>query len=250
MDPATQSTSRNPTALGDRRHDVLIIGGGINGAGLARDLALRGVDVVLVDKGDFGSGTSSASTKLIHGGVRYLERLQLGLVFEACRERRVLQTIAPHLVHPLPFLIPVYRGDPRSLLTIRAGLTLYDALALFRNTHPHSTLSPEQGRTREPALRVDGLKGVARYWDCRTDDARLCRVVAAGPRGGQFLRTRVRPHPGGRVAAPNLPGPRPGAGSPRARGGRRASGSPAGPVDRSRGLADRLPKPLRQPVKG
>lgn len=170
-----------------RRHDVLIIGGGINGAGLARDLAMRGLRVALVEKGDFASGTSSASTKLIHGGVRYLERFDLRLVFEACRERRILQAIAPHLVRPLPFFIPVYRDDPRSLSAIRAGMTLYDLLAMFRNTHPHSMLSAEEAGAREPALRQDGLKGVALYWDCRMDDARLCleNVLAARELGAE-----------------------------------------------------------------
>jgi glycerol-3-phosphate dehydrogenase len=165
---------RDLRRLTERRHDVLIIGGGINGAGIARDLAMRGLRVALVEKGDFASGASSASTKLIHGGVRYLERLAFRLVFEACRERRILQSIAPHLVRPLPFFIPVYGDDPRSLLTIRTGMTLYDLLALFRNTHPHSILTAEAARAREPALRQEGLKGVALYWDCRMDDARLC----------------------------------------------------------------------------
>jgi glycerol-3-phosphate dehydrogenase len=165
----------------------LIIGGGINGAGIARDLAMRGLRVALVEKGDFASGASSASTKLIHGGVRYLERLAFRLVFEACRERRILQSIAPHLVRPLPFFIPVYGDDPRSLLTIRTGMTLYDLLALFRNTHPHSILTAEAARAREPALRQEGLKGVALYWDCRMDDARLCleNILAARESGAE-----------------------------------------------------------------
>src|SRR5256885_10092279 len=91
--------------------DVLVIGAGIIGAGIARDAALRGLRVALVDKGDFASGTSSRSSKLIHGGFRYLEQYAFGLVAEACREREILQRIAPHLVRPLPFLMPVYDGD-------------------------------------------------------------------------------------------------------------------------------------------
>lgn len=181
----TSAEPRDPRRLCERRHDVLIIGGGINGAGIARDLAMRGLRVALVEKGDFAAGTSSASTKLIHGGVRYLERFDFRLVFESCRERRILQLIAPHLVRPIPFLIPVYSDDPRSLPTIRAGMTLYDLLAMFRNTHPHSILTAETAATREPALRQEGLKGVALYWDCRMDDARLCleNILAARESG-------------------------------------------------------------------
>ncbi|NIQ95662.1 MAG: FAD-dependent oxidoreductase, partial [Desulfuromonadales bacterium] len=126
--------ARDPHRLTRERFDVLVIGGGINGCGVARDLALRGLRVALVEKGDIASGTSSASTKLVHGGVRYLEQFAFSLVFEACRERQTLQRIAPHLVQPIPFFIPVYRQDPRPLWMVRLGMTLYDLLALFRNT--------------------------------------------------------------------------------------------------------------------
>jgi glycerol-3-phosphate dehydrogenase len=182
---ATPAEPRDLRRLTERRHEVLIIGGGINGAGIARDLAMRGLRVALVEKGDFASGASSASTKLIHGGVRYLENFAFRLVFEACRERRILQSIAPHLVRPIPFFIPVYHDDPRSLPAIRAGMTLYDLLAMFRNTHPHSILAAEAALAREPALRQEGLKGVALYWDCRMDDARLCleNILAAWESG-------------------------------------------------------------------
>lgn len=180
---------RDPSSLTRQRFDALIIGGGINGAGIARDLALRGVRVALVEKGDFASGTSSASTKLVHGGLRYLERFDFRLVFESCRERRILQTIAPHLVRPLPFFIPVYKGDPRSLLTIRAGMTLYDLLALFRNTGRHTILSAGEAIRSEPALQDEGLVGAARYWDCRMDDARLCleNILAAAEAGAEVF---------------------------------------------------------------
>jgi len=187
LHPAETPWQRDPRRLADKSYDVLIVGGGINGAGIARDLALRGLQVLLVDKGDFGSGTSSASTKLIHGGLRYLETFDLRLVFEACRERRTLQRIAPHLVTPLPFVIPVYRDDPRSLWMVRAGMLLYDLLALFRNTHHHSILTPGEALEREPVLRPDGLRGAALYWDCRMDDARLCleNVLAARLAGAE-----------------------------------------------------------------
>lgn len=201
--------AREPHRLGRQRHDVLIIGGGINGAGLARDLALRGLRVALVEKGDFASGTSSASTKLIHGGLRYLERFDVRLVFESCRERRTLQNIAPHLVRPIPFFIPAYRDDPRSLLTIRAGMTLYDLLALLRNTRHHSILSPAEGLAREPALRNEGLTGVALYWDCRMDDARLCleNVQAAMEAGAEvmnYLKVTGLRKEGGRICGARL----------------------------------------------
>ena len=109
------------------------MGGGITGAGVARDAALRGLRVALVEKHDYASGTSSRSSRLVHGGVRYLEHGQLGLVFESSRERRTLQRIAPHLVRPLAFTWPVYRGARVPRWKLGAGLTLYDVLSLFRN---------------------------------------------------------------------------------------------------------------------
>jgi glycerol-3-phosphate dehydrogenase len=180
---------RDPSRLTQRRFDVLIVGGGINGAGLARDLALRGLAVALVEQEDFACGTSSASTKLIHGGLRYLENFDLRLVFEACRERRTLQRIAPHLVQPLAFFIPVYKGDPRPLWMVRAGMLLYDTLAMFRNTHRHAILAADEALAREPVLDPKGLSGVAHYWDCRMDDARLCleNVLAAAAAGAEVV---------------------------------------------------------------
>src|SRR5437879_1434576 len=104
--------TRNLPGLTDEVFDLLIIGGGIIGAGVARDAAMRGLRVALIEQADFASGTSSRSSKLIHGGFRYLEQYAFGLVAEACRERRILQEIAPHLVRPLQLLLPVYEGDP------------------------------------------------------------------------------------------------------------------------------------------
>ncbi|TYO99297.1 glycerol-3-phosphate dehydrogenase [Geothermobacter ehrlichii] len=169
--------------------DVLIIGGGITGAGIARELALRGLKVALVDKGDFAGGTSSRSTKLIHAGLRYLEGGRLGLVHESCRERRLLQKLAPHLVRPLPFLIPGYRGDRRPFWMIRAGLTLYDLLALGQNARRHQLCAPGELAEAEPCLKQEGLVGAARYWDCRMDDARLCleNILAAENLGAVCL---------------------------------------------------------------
>lgn len=153
--------------------DVLVIGGGITGAGIARDAALRGFRTALVDKADFGAGTSSQSSRLIHGGIRYLEQGALRLVFEASRERRVLLKIAPHLVRPLPFLFPVYRGGRVPAWKLRAGMWLYDLLAAFRNVRRHRWLGPKRVRRVEPGLRDRGLAGAALYYDAQTDDARL-----------------------------------------------------------------------------
>jgi glycerol-3-phosphate dehydrogenase len=153
--------------------DVLVIGGGITGAGIARDAALRGFRTALVDKGDFGAATSSHSSRLIHGGIRYLEQGDFRLVFEASRERRILLRIAPHLVRPLAFLFPVYRGARVPAWKLRAGMWLYDALAAFRNVKAHRWLGPKQVRRIEPALKDRGLVGAALYYDAQTDDARL-----------------------------------------------------------------------------
>ena len=165
---------RNFPALGEEVFDVLIVGGGIFGAGIARDAALRGLRVALIDKADFASGTSSRSSKLIHGGFRYLEQAAYRLVMESCRERQILQRIAPHLVKPLPFLLPVYQGDQRSLGKMRIGMALYDALALYRNTARHRGLSPTATVEKEPQLAKQGLRGSIMYYDCQEDDARFC----------------------------------------------------------------------------
>ena len=207
--PDNPLLQRNCKRFGQQKFDVLIIGAGINGSGIARDLALRGLRLALIDKGDFASGTSSASTKLIHGGLRYLEQFALNLVFESCRERRILQNIAPHLVTPMPFVIPVYRNDPRSLMTIRAGMVLYDLLAAFRNTRRHRILSPAKALDAEPALREEQLTGAALYWDCRMDDARLCleNVLAAiesGAQAANYLEVTSLIKRAGRLAGARL----------------------------------------------
>ena len=165
--------------------DLLVIGGGINGAGVARDAVLRGMSVALIERGDFAIGTSSRSSKLIHGGVRYLEQGDIALVLEACRERDLLRTrIAPHIVRAQPFVFPLYEDGDLSPWRLRAGLTLYDLLAGFRNVHAHRMLSPEEVERLEPALLADGLVGGAHYYDCWTDDARLTLETALAARSG------------------------------------------------------------------
>ncbi|HEY3487206.1 MAG TPA: FAD-dependent oxidoreductase, partial [Gammaproteobacteria bacterium] len=125
----------------DSDFDVIVIGAGINGAGIARDAALRGLKVMLIDKGDIGGGTSSWSTRLIHGGLRYLEHGEFGLVRESLRERETLLRIAPHLVRPLPILVPIYKDARRGLWTMRAGMWAYDLLSLDKKLPRHRLLS-------------------------------------------------------------------------------------------------------------
>ncbi len=153
--------------------DLLVIGGGINGAGIARDAALRGLDVTLVEARDLAYGTSSRSSKLVHGGLRYLEQLEFSLVFESVSERRILMDIAPHLVRPLGFLFPVYGKSRHNLTVINTGLWLYEGLSLFRSPKRHRRLGRREVTEEEPMLRREDLKGAPLYYDCSTDDARL-----------------------------------------------------------------------------
>jgi len=139
--PAPPSREARLQALGAQAFDLLVIGGGAVGAGIARDAALRGLKVALVEREDFASGTSSRSSRLIHGGLRYLEHGHLGLVFESSIERRRLLALAPHLVRPLAFTWPVYAGARVPRWKLEAGLFLYDALSLFRNVHGYKGLS-------------------------------------------------------------------------------------------------------------
>lgn len=178
--PPPPSREERLRALATQEYDVLIIGGGVTGSGSARDAALRGLKVALVEREDFASGTSSRSSRLIHGGLRYLEHGHLGLVFESSIERRRLLQLAPHLVRPLAFIWPVYAGARVPRWKLNAGLMLYDALSLFRNVKGYQRLSLKQVQEAEPGLRTDGLKGGARYYDAATDDARLTLANAVG----------------------------------------------------------------------
>lgn len=161
-----------------RPYDLLVIGGGITGAGIARDAAMRGFRTALIEARDLASGTSSHSSRLIHGGLRYLEHGQFGLVREATRERRTLLTIAPHLVRPLPFVFPVHQGDRVPLWKLAAGMLLYDLLAPLRNVRRHRILGKRALLAQEPMLRERGLVGGARYYDAQCDDARLVVATA------------------------------------------------------------------------
>ncbi len=162
----------------DQPFDLLIVGGGITGAGAARDAARRGLKVCLVEQADLASGTSSRSSKLVHGGLRYLEQGEFSLVFEAVAERRILMDIAPHLVNPLGFLFPVYKDSRRGVFTVNVGMWLYDGLSLFRSPHIHRNLGRKEVAELEPVLDQRGLKGAPLYYDCSTDDARLTLETA------------------------------------------------------------------------
>jgi glycerol-3-phosphate dehydrogenase len=158
----------------DEEFDLAVIGAGINGAAVARDAAMRGLRVALIDRGDFACATSSRSSKLIHGGFRYLPQGQFKLVHAALRERERLRHLtAPHLVHPIQFLFPVYRGRGFNRFTMAMGLTLYDLFAGMPFKEWHSSLNAAEVRETEPALCRDGLTGGAMYFDAWADDARV-----------------------------------------------------------------------------
>ena len=157
------------SSISSETFDVVVIGGGIIGCGIARDAALRGLRVALCERADFGSGTTAASTRIVHGGLRYLEMLDFRLVRLDLRERETLLRIAPHLVQPLEFLIPFLAGAPASPLKLRLGLTLYDALSFDRSLPSHRTLDSGETRRSERAVRNSDVRGGAAYYDARVD---------------------------------------------------------------------------------
>ena len=155
--------------------DVVVVGGGIHGCGIARELALRGISTLLVEKSDFGAETTSASTRLIHGGLRYLETGEIGLVREALRERENLLGNAPHLVRSVEIAIPIYRSSSRGTSTVRAGMIGYDLLSMGKSAPGHRMLSRHEGIDLLPGVVADGLLGVAVYQDAHAQYAeRLC----------------------------------------------------------------------------
>lgn len=168
-----KTRSENLKQLKTEKFDLIIIGGGITGAGVARDAALRGLKVALVEGRDFAFGTSSRSSKLIHGGIRYLENMEFHLVFEALNERTKLFGIAPHLVHPLRFMIPLFENSRVGMFKMGLGMWLYDALALFQAPELHERLNPTETRERMPILAEKELKGSFIYSDAYMDDDRL-----------------------------------------------------------------------------
>jgi len=154
--------------------DLLIVGGGIVGAGIARDAAMRGLRVGLVEQHDFAFGTSSRSSRLLHGGLRYLAQGRIGLVHEASVEKKVIHHIAPHLAEPLPFIFPTYRGDKDWVLwQLKVGVKLYDLLCGGRNLGKSTWLRKAEVLQKVPALSGANLNGAVRYYDGFTNDARL-----------------------------------------------------------------------------
>ncbi len=184
--------------------DAIIVGGGMAGAGVARELALRGLSGILVEKGDFASGTTSRSSKLIHGGLRYLELFDFGLVRESLRERETLARLAPQLTRPLPFLVPVHTRGTRSLIKVRLGIRLYDLLTPGKRTPRYRTLGREEALALEPTLRPDDLVGAGYYFDdLLLSPERLCleNVLSARRAGAVTVNyaqaEEFRPRPGG-----------------------------------------------------
>jgi len=166
---------RDLKRLSDETFDLLIIGGGVTGACVARDAALRGLKVALIEKNDFAHATSAHNSKLIHGGLRYLRNFELGLVRESLKERRIWQRTAPHLVQPLPFLVPLYDAGMKGRATLTAGLTLYDLLSFDRGwlddpdqrLPGHSWLNTKKALEREPMLNAEGFEGSFLYYDAQ-----------------------------------------------------------------------------------
>lgn len=174
-------------------YDILIIGGGINGAGIALDAALRGYSVLLLEKNDFGAFTTSASTKLIHGGLRYLEYMEFALVRESLREREILLQNVPHLVKPLKIDFPIYKHSERGPLIIKMGMILYDLFSYDKSMPNHKVMLAKNGKNIHESLKFlqpKGLKGIASYYDCQIKyPERLCldTILAAEKEGADIL---------------------------------------------------------------
>ncbi|MEM8714357.1 MAG: glycerol-3-phosphate dehydrogenase [Cyanobacteria bacterium P01_G01_bin.4] len=173
-------------AIQAETYDVIVIGGGINGAGVARDAAARGLRTIVIEKGDFGSGTTSWSTRLIHGGLRYLEYFEFPLVRESLKEREVLLRNAPHLVKPIQLTVPVYRSGSHKGWEIEAGMVLYDILSYDKSLPNHRRLGLKECSRLLPSLSTDGLTGAVQYYDAQVEYAeRLClEVIQAAEQSG------------------------------------------------------------------
>jgi glycerol-3-phosphate dehydrogenase len=193
--PASQTNTSRLALLEDQQFDIIIIGGGIIGAGIARDAALRGLRVALFEKHDFGSGTTAGSTRLIHGGLRYLEMLDFRLVRMDLRERETLLRIAPHLVKPLEFIMPFYGKNVFYRSKMKLGMALYDLLSYDKTLPRHCFLKPSELEKIEPNLQQKGLQGAAVYFDAQVNSPeRLCleNIIDACEHGAQaFNHTEV-----------------------------------------------------------
>jgi glycerol-3-phosphate dehydrogenase len=234
--------------------DLLVVGGGITGAGVLRDAASRGLRAIAVEREDFAAGTSSRSSKLIHGGLRYIAEGHLAMTREACRERDLLLQQNPHLVRPLPFLFPAYEGGKHPLWQVRAALWVYAALANFRSTSRFEMLGPGGVARWSRDLRRDGLRGAGLYYDAQVDDARL---VLETLRSARALGAEAVNHAQVVEFLRGADGRLCGARVDDSLGGRtytlRASAivNAAGPaVERVRGLDQRIAQPELRPAKG
>src|SRR5215207_6956253 len=200
MNPTVTSNPQEKRAetlaqLTDAPLDLLVIGGGIVGSGVARDAAMRGLRVGLVDQHDFAAGTSSRSSRLLHGGLRYLEQGRVGLVHEASVEKKTIHKIAPHLAEPLGFVFPSYRGEGRPMWQLRIGVKLYDLLCGGRNFEPSRGFSRSETQAMLPALSARDLNGSVRYFDALTNDARLVLdTLRSAERHGAAVSNYTRFH--------------------------------------------------------
>ncbi len=176
---ANATETRVPQDVARYPFDLIVVGAGINGAGIARDAAMRGLKVLLLDKGDIASGTTSWSTRLIHGGLRYLEYYEFYLVWESLSEREKLLRIAPHLVKPLPFMVPIYESSKRGPTLVGLGMFMYDALSPSKSMRRHKMLSREEVIERAPGLNAEGLVGAALYYDGQAEYAERLAVENA-----------------------------------------------------------------------
>lgn len=188
-----RTRSENLARMENEEFDFLVIGGGITGAGVAWDASSRGYKVALVEKEDFAHGTSSRSSKLVHGGLRYLENYEFPLVFEALSERSYLLQSAPHLVRPLPFYMPVYENSPHSAYLLSAGMWFYDLLSLFRAPGLHQRISGGMSGRMIPGIKKDGLKCTFKYFDASMwDDALVLDVLAKAHENGAAIASRTK----------------------------------------------------------
>lgn len=174
-------------------YDLIVIGGGINGAAVARDAALRGLKTVLLEKGDFGGGTTSWSSRLVHGGLRYLEYFEFNLVRESLREREILLQTAPHLVKPIQMTIPIYAQGSRSYWEIQAGMVLYDLLSYDKSLPNHRMLGVKRLQQLFRAVEPEGCRGAAQYYDAQVEYAeRLClEIVLSAQEAGATMLSYV-----------------------------------------------------------
>jgi glycerol-3-phosphate dehydrogenase len=183
------------TNISGATFDVVVVGAGVNGCGVARDASMRGLRVLLLDKGDIAAGTTAASTRLIHGGLRYLEHGEVGLVRESLREREtLLRRVAPHLVRPLPMLVPVYAGRRRGRVRLRAGMLTYDLLSSSKTLPRHRMLDAAEALRHAPGLEPEALRGAALFYDAQVEYAERLAVENAldARAGGATVLTYAR----------------------------------------------------------